>query len=42
MIYFLQGLDGGPVKIGTAIDVDARQRHLEARSHDDVVESKLN
>lgn len=29
MIYFLQPLDGGPVKIGCSVDVGRRQRQLE-------------
>lgn len=31
MIYFLQSPDGGTVKIGTALDVDARHKQLEAQ-----------
>jgi len=30
MIYFLQPIDGGPVKIGHSADVEARLRQLEA------------
>ncbi len=30
MIYFLQGLEGGPVKIGYSANVDARRRQLES------------
>jgi hypothetical protein len=30
VIYFLQPLDGGPVKIGHSADVDARRRQLES------------
>lgn len=30
MIYFLQPVDGGPVKIGQSIDVDARRVQLES------------
>lgn len=30
MIYFLQPVDGGPVKIGTSENVEARHRQLEA------------
>jgi hypothetical protein len=30
MIYFVQPVDGGPVKIGTAVDVDRRIAQLEA------------
>jgi hypothetical protein len=30
LIYFAQGVDGGPVKIGTAVDVDRRLAQLEA------------
>jgi hypothetical protein len=31
MIYFLQPTDGGPIKIGTAIDVDVRRKQLEVQ-----------
>lgn len=30
MIYFLQPIDGGPVKIGTTENVEARHKQLEA------------
>ncbi len=30
MIYFVQPVDGGPIKIGTSINVDARRKQLEA------------
>ena len=30
MIYFMQPVDGGPIKIGCSVNVDARHRQLEA------------
>lgn len=30
MVYFLQSIDGGPVKIGFSTDVDRRREQLEA------------
>jgi Meiotically up-regulated gene 113 len=29
MVYFIQAIDGGPIKIGCSSDVERRRRHLE-------------